>query len=206
MIRRFLLLCLLFVMGLTAPAQNLDIDMLKVIHTPAPLASDPYMSFISDSHYAVCVGVPLGLGLAGLIERDEALVMNAVEVGVASAINLGLTHLVKNSLNRTRPYDTYPGLIMKKSDGGSGSFPSGHTSAAFATATSLSLNVPKWYVVVPSYTWASAVGYSRMHLGVHYPSDVLAGALLGAGSAWVTYKLNQWLQQTYLKSDGFLFH
>jgi membrane-associated phospholipid phosphatase len=193
-------------MGLTAPAQNLDIDMLKVIHTPAPLASDPYMSFISDSHYAVCVGVPLGLGLAGLIERDEALVMNAVEVGVASAINLGLTHLVKNSLNRTRPYDTYPGLIMKKSDGGSGSFPSGHTSAAFATATSLSLNVPKWYVVVPAYTWASAVGYSRMHLGVHYPSDVLAGALLGAGSAWVTYKLNQWLQQTYLKSDGFLFH
>jgi membrane-associated phospholipid phosphatase len=60
--------------------------------------------------------------------------------------------------------------------------------------------------VVPAYTWASAVGYSRMHLGVHYPSDVLAGALLGAGSAWVTYKLNKWLQQTYLKSDGFLFH
>jgi len=206
MIRRLLLLCLLFVMGLTAPAQNLDIDMLKTIHTPAPLAYDPYMSFISDSHYAVCVGVPLGLGLAGLIERDEALVMDAVEVGVASAINLGLTHLVKNSLNRTRPYDAYPGLFLKKSDGGSGSFPSGHTSAAFATATSLSLNVPKWYVVVPAYTWASAVGYSRMHLGVHYPSDVLAGALLGAGSAWVTYKLNQWLQQTYLKSDGFLFH
>jgi len=206
MIRRFLLLCLLFVMGLAAPAQNLDIDILKIIHTPAPLASDPYMSFISDSHYAVCVGVPLGLGLAGLIERDEALVMDAVEVGVASAINLGLAHLVKNSLNRTRPYDAYPGLFLKKSDGGSGSFPSGHTSAAFATATSLSLNIPKWYVVVPAYTWASAVGYSRMHLGVHYPSDVLAGALLGAGSAWVTYKLNQWLQQTYLKSDGFLFH
>ena len=206
MIRRFLLLCLLFVMGLAAPAQNLDIDMLKAIHTPAPLASDPYMAFISDSHYAVCVGVPLGLGLAGLIERDETLVMDAVEVGVASAINLGLAHLVKNSLYRTRPYDAYPGLFLKKSDGGSGSFPSGHTSAAFATATSLSLNVPKWYVVVPAYTWASAVGYSRMHLGVHYPSDVLAGALLGAGSAWVTYKLNKWLQQTYLKSDGFLFH
>lgn len=204
--RQLLLLCLLCVTGVTASAQNLDIDILRAIHTPTTLPSDRYMAFISDSHYAVCVGVPLGLGLVGLIKRDEGLVMDAVEVGVASAINLGLAHLVKNSLNRTRPYDAYPGLIMKKSDGGSGSFPSGHTSAAFATATSLSLNVPKWYVVVPAYTWASAVGYSRMHLGVHYPSDVLAGALLGAGSAWVTYKLNQWLQQTYLKSDGFLFH
>ena len=72
------------------------------------------------------------------------------------------------------------------------SFPSGHTSFAFATATSLSIKYPRWYVIAPSYLWAGAVGYSRMNLGVHYPSDVLAGAMLGAGSAWLTCKVNDW--------------
>lgn len=75
------------------------------------------------------------------------------------------------------------------------SMPSGHTSTAFATATSLSLAYPKWYVVAPSFVWAGAIGYSRMHLGVHYPSDVLAGAIVGSGSAYLTYKANQWINK-----------
>ena len=75
--------------------------------------------------------------------------------------------------------------------------PSGHTSGAFATATALSLKYPEWYVIVPSYLWASSVGLSRMHLGLHYPTDVLAGAVLGAGSAYLTYKVNEWLWDNY---------
>jgi undecaprenyl-diphosphatase len=97
---------------------------------------------------------------------------------------------MKYSINRTRPFITYPD-IMKKSGAASPSFPSGHTSGAFATATSVSLAYPKWYVIVPMFSWAGAVGYSRMDLGVHYPSDVLAGALVGAGSAWLTYYVNK---------------
>ncbi|GAB2971723.1 hypothetical protein GCM10027049_01640 [Mucilaginibacter puniceus] len=62
---------------------------------------------------------------------------------------------------------------------------------AFATATSLSLSFPKWYVIIPSYTYAAAIGYSRMYLGVHYPTDVLAGALLGTGTAFLTWKLQK---------------
>jgi membrane-associated phospholipid phosphatase len=79
------------------------------------------------------------------------------------------------------------------------SFPSGHTSNAFVTATSLSLNFKKWYVILPTYAWATAVGYSRMHMGVHYPSDVFAGAIVGAGSALITYKANQWIKSYYEK-------
>lgn len=196
--------CLL--LGFTpASGQNLDIELLRKINTSSPLPGDKYQQFISDSHYAVCLGVPLGMGVAGLIERDEDLCVKAVEIGVASAVNLGVSHLLKSSIDRTRPYNEYSD-ILKKSDGGSGSFPSGHTSSAFATATSLSLNVPKWYVIVPAYTWAASVGYSRMYLGVHYPSDVLAGALLGSASAWLTYKLNHWLQSTYTKNYGLHFN
>ena len=77
----------------------------------------------------------------------------------------------------------------------SSSMPSGHTSLAFATATTLTLSYPKWYVIAPSYFWACSVGYSRMNLGVHYPSDVAAGALLGAGSAYITHLVNGWLRQ-----------
>ncbi|HSC36729.1 MAG TPA: phosphatase PAP2 family protein, partial [Chitinophagaceae bacterium] len=74
------------------------------------------------------------------------------------------------------------------------SFPSGHTSSAFAMATSISMSYPKWYVIAPCYLWAGTVGVSRIVLGVHYPSDVLAGALVGMGSAYVTNRATRWLR------------
>lgn len=102
-----------------------------------------------------------------------------------------LAYSMKKLVNRPRPYTAYPDITAYQLESSS-SFPSAHTSVAFATATALSLKYPKWYVIAPSYFWACSVGYSRMNLGVHYPSDVLAGAVLGAGSPYVTYKLNNW--------------
>lgn len=58
-------------------------------------------------------------------------------------------------------------------------FPSGHATIAFAAATSLSLDYPAWYVVVPAHLWAGSLALSRIWHGAHYPSDVLAGAVLG---------------------------
>ncbi|MBI4945043.1 MAG: phosphatase PAP2 family protein [Bacteroidetes bacterium] len=108
----------------------------------------------------------------------------------ASIITTGM----KYSFNRVRPFETYS-FIIKKSDAGSPSFPSGHTSSAFATAALLALAYPKWYIIAPSFLWASAVGYSRMELGVHYPSDVLVGAIVGTGSAWLMWKINKWMSK-----------
>lgn len=182
----------------TICSQNADIEILRSIHSSETLPTDQYFSFVSDTYSGVSIGVPLTLGIVGLITDNDEMFENSLEIAASTAISLGSTFILKYVTDRKRPYITYPD-ITNKEEQSSSSFPSNHTSAAFATATSLSLNYPKWYIIVPSYLWAGTVGYSRMYLGVHYPSDVLAGAVLGAGSAWLTHKANKWLQSTYKK-------
>ena len=130
----------------------------------------------------------------GLIQKNEDLKFKGIQTGIAFAVTLGETYALKYLVNRPRPYLTHPDLKNVTTEG-TPSFPSGHTSSVFSIATSLSVNYPKWYVIVPAYTWAAATGYSRMYLNVHYPSDVLVGALLGSGTAWLTWKINKKLQK-----------
>jgi membrane-associated phospholipid phosphatase len=171
-------------------SQNIDIRILRAFNSPETLPSDDLFRFISDSDPYIVFAVPAFMATAGLIKHNDNLIRNCCVEVAATAVCGGITFLLKYSVNRDRPFITYPD-IKKKSYAGTPSFPSGHTSGAFATATSISLSYPKWYIIIPSYTWAGAVGYSRMHLGVHYPSDVLAGALIGSGCAYLTFKINQ---------------
>ncbi|MEI6049444.1 MAG: phosphatase PAP2 family protein [Bacteroidota bacterium] len=197
MIKRLLVLFLIF-LPVSLSSQNLDIRILRSLNSSQSLPSDKFFQIVSNSNAYMVIGIPAGMATAGFIKHDDKLIRNACVTLAATAVNFGITSALKYSINRDRPFVTYPD-ISKKSYGGSPSFPSGHTSGAFAAATSVSLAYPKWYVIAPSYTWASAVGYSRMHLGVHYPSDVLAGALVGAGSAWLTYEVNKKLNKNSRK-------
>jgi membrane-associated phospholipid phosphatase len=180
----------LLVTNVSLYSQNLDIKFLRAINSPEDLPSDSFFRFISDSEPYFIFAVPAGMATAGYLKHDNSLVRNACTDLAALAVSGGITVILKYALDRERPFITYPD-ITKKSKASSPSFPSGHTSSAFATATSVSLSYPKWYIIVPSYAWAGTVGYSRMHLGVHYPSDVLAGALIGSGCAYLTFKINQ---------------
>ena len=188
-INRYIVLLVIF-FPVSLSSQNPDIRLLRSINSPETLSSDRYFRFASNSNIYVVLGVPAGMGTVALIKHDDELLRNACIALTSTAVNAGITFAMKYSINRERPFITYPD-ISKKSGGGSPSFPSGHTSSAFAIATSLSLAYPKWYVIVPTFSWAGTVGYSRMHLGVHYPSDVLVGALVGAGSAWLTHAVNK---------------
>lgn len=183
-------ICLLLMSSVVAQSQNADIRILRAINSSESLPSDGFFIFASNSEKYFVIGIPLAIGTAGLIRHDKDQFLDACVMVAGEAITKLLTQGLKYTVNRERPFVTWPD-INQKIGASDPSFPSGHTSSAFATATSLSLAYPKWYVIAPSYLWAGSIGYSRMHLGVHYPSDVLAGALIGSGSAFLTYKINQ---------------
>jgi membrane-associated phospholipid phosphatase len=184
----------LFLISFSPFAQNLDIDILKDINQDRNQNLDKPFNSISKSVYPLSVAFPISLLGSGLIKKDKNLQRQGLTSLASLAISMGTTYSLKKIINRDRPYIAYP-IILPYYIENDPAFPSGHTTAAFSTATSLSLTFKKWYVVVPAYTWAGAVAYSRLHLGVHYPSDVLAGAVIGAGSAWLSYKANRWLQR-----------
>jgi membrane-associated phospholipid phosphatase len=177
--------------------QNIDIDLLRYINLDNSGSMDGTWKVISASASPVALGTPLVMCLTGVLNHDSVTLRKSLYVGTSVAVTIVLTSITKYVVNRPRPYETYPD-IEKKGNGGSPSFPSGHTSEAFALATSVSLSYPKWYIIAPSFVWAGAVGYSRMYLGVHYPSDVLAGAVLGTGCSWITFKVNQKLNRNNL--------
>ena len=175
-------------------AQNTDINILRNINVNRNTSLDPAFKGITNSALPISVATPLVIYSVGLIKKDSTIKNQALFIGETFLVSAFITTALKYSIKRERPFNTYPD-IEKVTAAPGYSFPSGHTSTAFATATSLSMEYPKWYIIAPSFAWASAVGYSRMHLGVHYPSDVVAGAIVGSGSAYISYKLNKWINK-----------
>ncbi|SDJ55054.1 undecaprenyl-diphosphatase [Pedobacter sp. ok626] len=159
-----------------------DQVLINLSETRTPEKTGVFL-FISNHNDWVNVGVPVGLLAAGVINDDKSMRQNALYVASSSAVNVLFTMLIKKIVKRPRPFLANV-KIKAVYQPAQYSFPSGHTSTAFTTATALSQAYPKWYVIAPSFLWASSVGFSRLYLGVHYPTDVAAGAVLGTGSAF----------------------
>lgn len=117
------------------------------------------------------------------------------KAGVAMGIAMAAGYLIgnmgmKNLFARTRPYDVTEVqlLVAKLHDF---SFPSGHTLVSFEAATALWFYHRKWGVA--AFVLAALIGLSRLYLFVHYPTDVLVGAVLGIGiglaACWLTNRL-----------------
>ncbi|HNX88935.1 MAG TPA: phosphatase PAP2 family protein [Paludibacteraceae bacterium] len=192
-ITTIILLCCAFLITCTdISAQNTDIELLKSFNQNESVLLRNYSKVASNTTVYLVLAAPLTLGTISLIEKNDDLLKDAIYICSATALDGIITYSMKKAIHRQRPYVSFPNEVTAYATENSFSMPSGHTSLAFTTATALSLSYPKWYVIAPGYIWACSIGYSRMNLGVHYPSDVLAGAVLGAGSAFVTYKINQW--------------
>jgi membrane-associated phospholipid phosphatase len=192
-ILNFLIIGLLITFISYSNAQNPDIEILRKINSNPSTFLRNYSTVLSNSTTAVGMSFPIVLGTAAFITHDEEMLKSAITSGISLGIAAGLTYGLKTAIGRPRPAITWPDLITPYEDIHSKSLPSGHTSFAFAAATSLSIHYPEWYIILPAYLWAGSVGYSRMNLGVHYPSDVISAAILGAGSAYLSYKINNWL-------------
>jgi len=194
-IRYLLLIMVCFtLMHPAAQAQRTSLDLQVLNEMMENRHEDPveiYQTISNTTNY-ISMLVPVSVLATGLVRNDKLTINKGLYLAESLAASSLITAGLKYTFKRHRPFADHP-FIVPASDGGSPSFPSGHTSEAFSTATSLTMAYPKWYVAVPAYAWAASVGYSRMYLGVHYPSDVLAGAIVGAGSAWLMFKVNKWL-------------
>lgn len=145
--------------------------------------------------------------LTSLADHGEFWILLAVillcfkktrKAGVAMGIAMACGYLIgnmgmKNLFARTRPYDMVEVelLVDKLHDF---SFPSGHTLVSFEAATALWFYHRRWGVA--ALTLAALIGYSRLYLFVHYPSDVAVGALLGVGIALAACAVtNRWIKK-----------
>jgi membrane-associated phospholipid phosphatase len=132
------------------------------------------------------------LGTAGTLWIALAVILllvrrtrrEGLELALCLALPWLLTeYLMKNLIARPRPYLTVEGLVPLIAPLSSFSFPSGHACSSFAAATALALifrGRGGGWAFIP----ATLIAVSRVYLGVHYPSDVLAGAAVGALGAW----------------------
>jgi undecaprenyl-diphosphatase len=129
------------------------------------------------------VFVVIGLVSAVIWRRPWILVLL-----LAADIAAGVTsYALRQGIGRERPPLVYPEPKPLVSVPHSGAFPSGHTTAAFACATVLAWASPR--LGVPVFVLAAAIGCSRIYVGVHWPLDVLGGAVLGVLIATALLKL-----------------
>lgn len=184
-----------FIFQKSQAQQNLDFSMLKAINKNEHPKWDKTMRITSLSIYPIMVGAPTALFLTGYVNNDKLMMRNGIKTASAIALNFLFTASLKATIKRDRPFIQYPNDIVKRDNVGFSSFPSGHTSSAFATATALTLSTKKWYVAVPAYAYACGVGYSRMRLGVHFPTDVLGGMVVGIGSSLLIWQIDKWIQR-----------
>jgi undecaprenyl-diphosphatase len=141
---------------------------------------DAARSYAHLSEPLFIAGVIL-LAVAGLALRRRHLVSASVLAVVASGLAVTVAAVIARIVDRPRPFVAHPQIHLFLAHAPDPGFPSDHATAAFAIAGVLLLRLGRW--ALPVLLAAVALAVSRVLVGVHYPNDVLAGALLGTAAA-----------------------
>ncbi|MEO8664454.1 MAG: phosphatase PAP2 family protein [Ignavibacteria bacterium] len=172
--------------------KNVDVKIFRTFNNIHSKFVHTLINITNISLTPVSIGAPAGLYITSRINKNHYDESSAVLLGLAEMTNGVVTFGIKQIFKRDRPYRKLNGVYLSDTSAVSGtfSFPSGHASGAFVIATSLTLRYPdKPLLIAGLFTYATIVSLGRMYWGVHYPSDVLTGMLVGAGSAALIYSL-----------------
>lgn len=144
----------------------------------------PFLQAVSTITTYVSISIILATLIGSIINKSKKLRQYFYMLALVLILSAIGSPLLKSLIYRERPFLTHE-HIEKRSTGGKSSFPSGHTMEAFAMAMAVSICYRRKAIVVAIFTWATLVGYSRIALGVHYPSDVLGGMIIGGFMGWL---------------------
>ena len=170
-----------------------DRDLLTTINFDGPTGYDFFWAIYSDKW----TWIPFILVIVYCLLRPGNWKHRLLIIGSVALLFLlsdfVVSSFIKNVICRPRPsHDpAVMSLLSYVNDyrGGAYGFPSNHASNGFATATFLALLFRNRWVTLSAFLWAVGSCYSRMYLGVHYPTDILCGALLGTLFAFLVFIL-----------------
>jgi len=185
-------------------AEYLDQQLFLFLNSANSPFWDKVMSFMS----LVVVWIPLYVAIMiylGIRYKRRFWILFLFII-LAVVLSDQISVFIKNTVDRPRPCheSTLQGLVHMVNGrcGGMFGFVSSHAANSFNVAIlSLMLIKRRWFTVC-IITWASAVSYSRIYLGVHYPGDVLCGAILGALIGWGVYKLYKVTNKRILRNKS----
>jgi len=182
---RFLFFILLHVFKLL---QNVDVQILVFINHNRFKRLDGFFIFITDVATVITYSFPIILLLYAIFKHRFLLQRKSWLILISLTINSAIIDIIKNYVRRPRPFITHP-EIHNLIPVFTSSFPSSHTAEVFMLATSFTLlfNSKKWWVVA-AWIWAVIVAYTRMALGVHYPSDELGSIAISVCLAFILNK------------------
>lgn len=177
--------------GILSTISEADRDLLTTINFDGPTGYDFFWAMYTDKW----TWIPFVLVIVYCMLRPGNWKHRLLIVGCTALLFLlsdfVVSSFIKNIICRPRPsHDpAVMNLLSYVNDyrGGAYGFPSNHASNGFAAATFLALLMRNRWVTLSAFLWAIGSCYSRMYMGVHYPTDILCGALLGSLFAILIY-------------------
>jgi len=159
------------------------------------------MIFVSDKYVWVPAYLVFIIYLIYIFRRQGIAKLLMAILAISAADFIG-AKFFKPGFGRLRPcHDPELAAVVDIVDGCGGKFGfvSSHAATTFALAMFMFLVLPPRYrwLKIALFAWAALISYSRIYLGVHYPGDVLIGALLGMFMAWLCQKLYQYILQRF---------